>query len=467
MTTPATSTSGDTSNAPSSLLQTSKKRSMAVDDQESTTKKRQRTAYDMKPDQEPITTVNFAPIIAGLAGISLQEQRLDKGKSRVEESSASTLADAMASVYIQEHASRSSKQTVAQHKQQEQRYPPVKQEESSSTNSTTPPTTDMPSELANEKFPSLRWYQAVFEKEKGDSFAYLFDILWRYNYNTEILLYHQILALPASSTERRARLAAALLELKLKQSWLQKNKQAYLSHPENRDIVRWEALIKLYSEVQAQERTRMQANMELVTRRMVPDQRERYRLLFQRVECGGVDSSTPLEKFQGKAMKQEFEQKMAQEVAQEDACWKVKAEAERKAAEQKQMNDHVRWRVKVAEDSLKFRLKSAEDRFKRQLKEAEDRFKRQLKETEDRFKRQLKETEERARRVQEAEDPARRASPVESRSRAEPRSDRLLARFAKFEQAQGDAAQREPRSAEMGGQATGSLDMTDMIQTYP
>ncbi|KAF9310534.1 hypothetical protein BG003_008435 [Podila horticola] len=458
MTTPATSTSGDTSNAPSSLLQTSKKRSMAMDDdeQESTTKKRQRTAYDMKPDQEPITTVNFAPIIAGLAGINLQEQRSDKGKSRVEESSASTLDDAMASVRIQEHASGSSKQTVAQHKQQEQRYLPIKQEESSSTNSTTPPTTDMPSELANEKFPSLRWYQAVFEKEKGDSFAYLFDILWRYNYNTEILLYNQILALPASSTERRARLAAALLELKLKQSWLQKNKQAYLSHPENRDIVRWEALIKLYSEVQDQERARMQANMELVTRRMVPDQRERYRLLFQRVECGGVDSSTPLEKFQWKAMKQEFEQKMAQEAAHEAACWKVKAEAERKAAEQKQMNDHVRWRVKVAEDSFKFRLQNAEDRFKRQLKEAEDRF-----------KRQLKETEERAKRVQEAEDPARRASPVESRSRAEPRSDRLQARFAKFEQGQKDDAQRELRSAEMGGQATGSLDMTDMTQTYP
>lgn len=137
--------------APSSLPQTSKKRTMVMDNvrqeeiqgiitvshvcillserelilteqtdnqEPNSGKKRQRTVYEAKRDQITTSSVNFGPIVAGMAAINLQEQRSDKRKSRANDNlPAFTLFEAMTSIRIQEHTSES-RQKEKQEEQQ-------------------------------------------------------------------------------------------------------------------------------------------------------------------------------------------------------------------------------------------------------------------------------------------------------------------------------------------------------------
>ncbi|KAF9296806.1 hypothetical protein BGZ74_010151, partial [Mortierella antarctica] len=64
-------------------------------------------------------------------------------------------------------------------------------------------------------------------EEEGDSFVRLFDILQRRNDKDKKLINRWITELPASSTDRKAKLG-------LEQPWLQSHKQAYLLDPEAR-----------------------------------------------------------------------------------------------------------------------------------------------------------------------------------------------------------------------------------------
>ncbi|KAG0028075.1 hypothetical protein BGZ81_005029 [Podila clonocystis] len=376
-------------------------------EQECTVKKRQRTVYAISDPQEPTSTVNVAPIVAGMAGINLQESLSVKGKSlAVEETSAKTLADAMAGIRIQgEYASGSGKPKMAQ---QEPKQPdlPIKKEVTPSSSNSAARTKDTSLDLASSaQAVNLRWYLEVFVEEKGEAFVQLFDILQRRNDKDETLINRWITELPAGSAGWIAKLPIALKELQLEQLWLQTQKRAYLSNPEARNNVREAVLQKLRGTIMDQQMDRLGISTDDMIANTVFGQSAFYASWHR--PNWGWESLTPLRAVRWQVMKQRFDQFLAEEVDEQDGSyWRNKAEAKREAfreaAVRKQIDDEVKWRVKAAED-----------RFKRQLKDAEDRARRQLRDANDRAQR----------RVQDAENLARRASLVESRTRAEPRSE--------------------------------------------
>lgn len=91
--------------------------------------------------------------------------------------------------------------------------------------------TNKPLDLASSNMAvELRKCKEVLMEEEGDSFVRLFDILQRRNDKDKKLINRWITELPASSTDRKAKLG-------LKQPWLQSHKQAYLLDPEARKNV--------------------------------------------------------------------------------------------------------------------------------------------------------------------------------------------------------------------------------------
>ncbi|KAG0025129.1 hypothetical protein BGZ82_010204 [Podila clonocystis] len=420
-------------------------------EQESSVKKRPRIVYATHPDpQEPTSTVNVAPIVLGMAGINLKEPLSEKGKGvAVEETSAKTLADAMAGIRIQgEHASRSRKPKMAQ-QEPKQRDLPIKKEVTPSPSNSAARTKDTSLNLAsNAKAVGLHWYYEVFVEEEGEAFAQLFDILQRRNDKDETLINRWITELPAGGAEWKAKLPIALEELRLEQFWLQRDKQAYLSDPEARKNVRQAVLQTLKGTIMNQQMDWLRISMDFMAANTGLGQ---LYASWNRPSWGW-EILTPLQAVRRQVMKQRFDQFMADEDERDEAYWRNKAEAkkeaEREAVLRKQIDDEIKWRVKAAED-----------RFKRQLKDAEDRFKRQVKDAEDRARRQLRDANDRAqRRVQDAENLARRARLVESGTIVEPRSERTLDQFARLKQAQSNDALKEPQHAEMGRQATGSSE---------
>ncbi|KAI9234564.1 MAG: hypothetical protein BYD32DRAFT_423235 [Podila humilis] len=409
--TPATSSSDGTSIAPTSPPQTSKKRSMVTDTvrqeeektedkQESDSgKKRQRIVYETKRDQGRISSINFEPIVAGMAGINLQEQRLDKGKDRaIRNIPASTLIEAMASFGIQERTFGSWKKE----KHEEQQL--AKKEETPSSSTSTPRAPDVPSKPDAMGY-DFKWYRDVFDKETGDSFVCLFDIMQRRNDSTKTFIQRQLLLLPISSTERRAKLATALLELGLDQAWLQANKETYLSHTgEARELVRGEVLYKLTREVFDRDQARWLGQIDEALKHMDPERRELHTTRSIRPLGHGYAPPTPLDTIRWNEVYENIHEEIARRDALDGAHWRAKAETERRAAERKRIEDEVKWRVQAAEDQFTWRLKAAEDRYKRQLKDVEYRA---------------------WRRAQETENRGRPGSQVEQRTTAEPRSQRL------------------------------------------
>lgn len=292
----------------------------------------------------------------------------------------------------------------------------------------------------------LNWHRDVFEKEKGDSFACLFDIMQRRNDSTKTFIRLQLLLLPISSTERRAKLTTALLELGLDQAWLQTYKETYLSRPGARELVRSEVLYKLACEVFDHDQTRVLSQIEEALKNMEPERRELYSTRSIRPLGHGYAPPTPLDTVRWNAVKEKVHEEIARRDAQDSAHWRAKAEVERRAAERKRIEDEFKWRVQAAENQFTQKLKAAEDRFRQQLRDVEDRARRRAQETENRGK---------------------PGSQVEQRTIAKPRSQRLLNPFARHHQPQREAAQKgQPRDAEMGNQATGFLETTHPAQTY-
>lgn len=158
----------------------------------------------------------------------------------------------------------------------------------------------------------------MFEKEKGDSLASLFDIMQCHNDSTKIFIHRRLLRLPISSTERRAKLATALLELGLDQAWLQANKETYLSHPEARDLVRTEVLYKLTREVFNQDQARALAQIEEAVKHIEPEWRERYKTSFRPLRYGSAPP-TPLDAVRWNAVKEKAHEEIARRNAQDDA----------------------------------------------------------------------------------------------------------------------------------------------------
>lgn len=255
---------------------------------------------------------------------------------------------------------------------QEQQQQLVKDENPSTSNS-----------ASNDKDPELRWYLDVFRNESGESFAQLFDILMRRNDMVEEHIHRQIKVLPASDRERKANLAIAMLELRLEQSWLQSQKQTYLAHPEERETIHEGVVLKVTGIIQSRDLARkhfaLEQYMESADRPQLGSELHSEMLQSSLQVYQRDNPSTPLGEIRWQELKGEYSEDIQQKKKQ-DAYWRVKAEAAKRAAEGKRTSDLANKDKRYAEDAAEWHTKYEEEsaKWQKQYEEESTKWQKQI-----------------------------------------------------------------------------------------
>ncbi|KAG0095990.1 hypothetical protein BGZ93_005148 [Podila epicladia] len=219
---------------------------------------------------------------------------------------------------------------------------------------------------ANAKDPELQWYLEVFQNESGETFAQLFDILMRRNDMVEEHVHRQIRALPATATsrDRKAQLAIAMMELRLEQVWLQSQKETYLAYPDEREPIQEGVLSKVMGIIKSRDMARKyfaaKRLMEWAQNSQPDSEFDPDMFNFPLQIYQNDNPTTPL----GEFLWQELEQEYAEDIRhreQQDAYWRAKAEEVRRSAEGKLLDDEACRRKKYQEDAIKRQKKCEED----------------------------------------------------------------------------------------------------------
>ncbi|KAF9395720.1 hypothetical protein CPC16_007235 [Podila verticillata] len=288
----------------------------------------------VSPPTSTTSTANAkqAPIVAGVASISLQEPKSNN-----------------ASAYSSVHAETG--------------------EESSITTST-----------KNDKDPELQWFLDIFQNAKGETFSKLFDLLTRRNGQAEEHIHRQVKTLPAGNSERKTQLALDLLELRMAYYWLLERKKRFLSDPKAQESIREEVLVKIMG--MTQKRDSQRNTSELDTRVQHPPQQT-----YQE-----HNPSTPLEEIQWQEPGLEY----ADEIRlgeQDSRYWRSKAEETAREAKRKLIEDEAMRRKKYAEDAAKWKkqYEEAAASWKKQHEENSTKWQKQIEEDAAKWQKKLQE----------------------------------------------------------------------------
>ncbi|KAF9371985.1 hypothetical protein CPB97_001553 [Podila verticillata] len=273
-----------------------------------------------------------APIVAGMAGISLQEPKSNNPPA-----------------YSSVHAETG--------------------EGSSITTST-----------KSDKDPELQWFLDIFQNAKGETFAKLFDLLTRRNDQAEEHIHRQVKTLPAGNSERKTQLALELLELRMGHYWLQERKKRFLADPKEQEYIREEVMVKIMGMTKKRDPQRNTSELDTRVQQSPEQTYEEY------------NPSTPLGEIQWQEPKLENTDEIR--LGEQDSrYWRSKVEEAARETKQKLIEDEAMRRKKYAEDAAKWKKQYEETaaKWKKQHEENAAKWQKQIEEDSAKWQKKLQE----------------------------------------------------------------------------